>query len=178
MTFDLSKYRIIFKAKKFKLNYSVGIINLGLGNISSVVNILKKLGIKSFIINEANQLRSFNFLIIPGVGSFDYAMKEIDNKDWREGILSHVERGRYLLGICLGMQILCNKSEEGDLGGLGLIPGEFKKFVFENKKIKVPHMGWNTVDFTPQVSQYFLNCFLKSYFLNLIYCLEIVHNHS
>ncbi len=141
------------------MSYTVCICNLGLGNISSVVNILKKLGIKSFVTENPEDIQNFCYLIIPGVGAFDYAMEKINKSSWKEKIFGHVEKGGYLLGICLGMQILCTSSEEGDLLGLGLIPGEFKKFDFSSNKIKVPHMGWNTVSFTDKMPSTFKNAF-------------------
>ena len=87
-------------------------------------------------------------LIFPGVGNFDHVMNKIYEKKIDKAILNSLGNNSKLLGICVGMQALFTKSEEGKIKGLDLIKGEIKKFNFEKKIYKVPHMGWNKVNFT------------------------------
>ena len=123
----------------------ISIIDNELGNISSISNMLKKIGIESKRIKHPSEVDNSNKFILPGVGSFDYGMEKINNSGWKQFIQKKVQDGSFLLGICLGMQLLFDGSEEGNLPGLGLIPGKVVKFNLENKSFKVPHMGWNEV---------------------------------
>ncbi|PIE72284.1 MAG: imidazole glycerol phosphate synthase subunit HisH, partial [Deltaproteobacteria bacterium] len=95
----------------------------------------------AFLIEDAKKISSFDKLILPGVGSFKNAMEFLQAKDMIEPIKNFIKSGKYALGICLGMQILFNASEEGQgVSGLGLIDGEIKRFSHE---FKTPHMGWS-----------------------------------
>ncbi len=129
----------------------VKIIDIGLGNIASIQNMLKKIGFDSERMTEP--IISENkpdLLILPGVGSYDYAMKKLNDGGWVEFIQKIAsEKSTPIMGICLGMQLLCEGSEEGKLDGLSLIPGHFRKFQKneDQPKLKVPHMGWNEVHF-------------------------------
>ncbi len=123
----------------------ISIIDNELGNISSISNMLKKIGIESKRIKHPSEVNDSNKFILPGVGSFDYGMEKINNSGWKHVIQKKVQDGSFLLGICLGMQLLFDGSEEGNQHGLGLIPGHVVKFNFEDKSFKVPHMGWNEV---------------------------------
>jgi len=126
-----------------------GICCIGIGNTSSIANMIKKTGgnpIKIFSPNEIQD--NVNVLVIPGVGSFDYAMDKLHKSHWTDLIYSHIESNKFVLGICLGMQLLCESSEEGQREGLKIIPGKFIKFRSnEKEKLKVPHMGWNEVKY-------------------------------
>ena len=102
-------------------------------------------GLQSLKISNVNDLDNISYLIIPGVGAFDYAVKLLSEKGFFQSIRNFANRG-YILGICLGMQILCDSSEEGNLKGLGLIPGKYKKFN-SSCEFKVPKMGWNEVKY-------------------------------
>lgn len=124
----------------------ITIIDYGVGNLMSIKNILKKAGFKSLITSDVNEISKADKIILPGVGSFDAAMKNIemlklDNVLNRKVILEQIP----ILGICLGMQIMCNSSEEGSMKGLSWIDADVKRFVFADKKYKIPHMGWNVV---------------------------------
>jgi glutamine amidotransferase len=125
----------------------IGIINYGLGNINSIKNVLDYIGVKSRILNSVDDSFGVSKYILPGVGSFDAGMNGLINGKWVELLNEEVvKRDVPLLGICLGMQLMCLKSEEGVLPGLGLINAEVKRFSFSNdSQLKVPHMGWNTV---------------------------------
>tara|TARA_B100001057_G_scaffold481530_1_gene555665 strand:- start:322 stop:930 length:609 start_codon:yes stop_codon:yes gene_type:complete len=126
------------------MNNIIGIIDYGVGNTRSVQNMLWKLDIPSKLINNENQLKSVERIILPGVGSFDFAMENLCSKNLAGAIKSFSENG-YILGICLGMQVLGSFSEEGKLPGLDLIPGSIVKF--DISKVSVPHIGWNFVDY-------------------------------
>jgi imidazole glycerol-phosphate synthase subunit HisH len=124
----------------------IGIIDYGMGNVGSISNMLRKLGHKSKICLNAKDLESCSKVILPGVGSFDNAMQSLNTKGFIEIIINKIEKGDLFLGICLGMQLLGTASEEGDLNGLDIIPGQIIKFP-DSDKFKVPHMGWNSVSF-------------------------------
>lgn len=123
------------------------IINYGVGNLSSIANIIKKVGGESQIINDVSLLKTAKKIILPGVGAFDHGMEKLAEQGWIDGLNDAVLiRKIPVLGICLGMQLLCKSSEEGVLPGLGWIDAEVKKFNFpEGSDLKIPHMGWNTV---------------------------------
>lgn len=126
---------------------TVGVINLGLGNIRSVLNMLSYLNIPAVELKEPVEVREAKRLILPGVGHFDRAIEAIDSNEWKAYITESVyEHSKPILGICLGMQILSIGSEEGSKPGLGFIPAEFKRFDFSpHSSQRVPHMGWNFV---------------------------------
>ena len=124
----------------------IKIINLGIGNVSSVQNMIKRIGFKSDIVSHGEDLNQVDKIILPGVGSFDSAMESLDDLGFRNILTKKIINDRIpILGICLGMQLFLEKSEEGSLPGLGWIKGEVKKFNFAklNSKLKIPHMGWN-----------------------------------
>ncbi|SDH87252.1 glutamine amidotransferase [Planococcus glaciei] len=123
------------------------ILDYGMGNVGSILNMLKKLGHKSVISSDPNIIKEAGKLILPGVGSFDTGVEKLTKSGLIPLILNHAKvEKKPLLGICLGMQLLGEKSEEGKLAGLSLIPFESKKFNFEDKhNLKTPHMGWNLV---------------------------------
>lgn len=126
----------------------IGVIDYGIGNIGSILNMLKKIGVKAFPVKTVEDVIISDKLILPGVGSFDAGMQKLKSSGLHDAIMHHatVER-KPLLGICLGMQMLGTKSEEGSESGLNLIPFSCKKFMFDsNIKLKVPHMGWDIVD--------------------------------
>lgn len=127
----------------------IAVIDYGLGNLGSIANMLKAIGEKCVITNDGGILQSADKLILPGVGAFDAGMDRIDKYRLADVIkYQAVERKKPLLGICLGMQLLGRKSEEGNRQGLGLIPFESRRFQFEEKlNLKIPHMGWDIVNF-------------------------------
>lgn len=118
------------------------IIDYGLGNLRSAQKGLQYAGADVIISRKPSQIKQADGLVLPGVGAFKSAIKEI--KNIQDAIYSTVADGIPLLGICLGMQILLTESEEGGMiKGLGIIPG--KAIRFTSKGIKVPHMGWNSL---------------------------------
>jgi glutamine amidotransferase len=128
----------------------IAILDYGLGNLGSISNMLKVIGEKSKITNDIEIIRKADGLILPGVGAFDAGMSKLNESGLTEIIEEEAENGKHILGICLGMQLLGNRSEEGTLPGLCLIPFECKKFNFEDKSLKIPHMGWDVVDLKKQ----------------------------
>lgn len=126
---------------------SIYILDLGLGNISSIVRMIDKVGGRSEVIGSIPNLGRGNKFILPGVGHFDHGMRAMRNRGINADFFSEVlARKGIILGICLGMQLLCRGSEEGRESGLGLIDADVTKFRFStDAKLKIPHMGWNVV---------------------------------
>jgi len=123
----------------------IGIVDYNMGNLASVKNAFKKIGANAEIVRVAEKIKNYDKLILPGVGAFGDAMEHLKETNLEEAIKEFVKSGKYILGVCLGMQLLFEKSEEfGENRGLGLIEGEVKYFNKEKvKNHKIPHMGWN-----------------------------------
>jgi glutamine amidotransferase len=128
-------------------NQKVVIIDYGMGNIGSIDNMLKYLGVKAIISSDVTVISNADKIILPGVGHFDRAMTNIKNLGLMDVLkeMAMVKKKPFL-GICLGMQIMCKSSDEGLLPGLSFVQAEVKKFNFGlDSKLKVPHMGWNKI---------------------------------
>lgn len=125
----------------------IGIINYGLGNLGSIKNMLSYLGHDSMIVDSPENLDDVSKIILPGVGAFDTGMNSLIENKWLDVLNEKVLIKRMpVLGICLGMQLMTNYSEEGLIKGLCWINATTKKFKFdEGLELKIPHMGWNTV---------------------------------
>ena len=104
------------------------IYDYGIGNTGSIKNMIRRMGLNSEISSELELVRDASVCIIPGVGSFDTCVSEFMKQDSSQVLLERIASGLKTLGICVGMQMLFEQSEEGELKGLGLIPGEVKKF--------------------------------------------------
>ena len=126
----------------------VQIIDYGLGNLNSVGNMISKCGGSPVFIKEVSELSMKERIILPGVGAFNKGMKNLNDRDFIPLLNEAVKVNKVpILGICLGMQLLFDSSEEGNSDGLGWIPGSVIKFSFKNDvNLKIPHMGWNTVE--------------------------------
>ena len=123
----------------------IGIIDYGLGNIKAISNIYNKLKIKNFIIKKSEDFEMAERLILPGVGAFDSAIRNLKERDIFEKVNFLVlEKKTKILGICVGMQTFAKLSEEGELDGLNWIHGNVKKFIHHDN-LRLPHMGWNSV---------------------------------
>ncbi|KNF10168.1 imidazole glycerol phosphate synthase subunit HisH [Gottschalkia purinilytica] len=119
----------------------ISIIDYGVGNLNSVHKALLRLGFESNITNNINDINNSKAIILPGVGAFNDAMKNLKETEVIECISENVNKGKPLLGICLGMQLLYEKSfEDGVWEGLGFLKGEVVRF---DENVKIPHMGWN-----------------------------------
>lgn len=130
------------------LSQNIVIIDYGMGNVGSINNMLKYLGAKATISNDHATIKNADKLILPGVGHFDRAMENISRQSLL-GIIKEMalEKKIPFLGICLGMQLMCNASEEGKSAGLKLVNAEVRRFNFpDNNDLKIPHMGWNYIE--------------------------------
>lgn len=128
----------------------ISIVDYGMGNLRSVQKGLEKVGSSAIIVSTPEQVRSASKLILPGVGAFGDAMKHLRERGLVEPLMEFARSGRPFLGVCLGLQLLFDSSnEEGEFTGLGLIPGSVKRFDFRDtpagQGLKIPHMGWNAV---------------------------------
>lgn len=128
----------------------IGIVDYGVGNIGSVQNMLRKVGAECESVSAPSKLEDYAALVLPGVGAFDSGMSRLSDLGLDSALKHYAKQDKsYLLGICLGMQLLMSSSEEGDLPGLGLISGIVKRFdfssVIDGASLKIPHMGWNEV---------------------------------
>jgi len=130
----------------------IGIVDYNMGNLASVINAFAKVGVNASVENNPEKFKNYDKLILPGVGAFGDAMQHLQERDMVEAIQEYAKSGKYMMGICLGMQLLLNSSEEfGSNEGLGLIDGKVVAFDATKfqEKLKVPHMGWNRM-FTKQ----------------------------
>lgn len=118
-----------------------------MGNLGSIQNMFKRINVESETTGDPEQILKAKKILLPGVGAFDAAIERITQSGLRQVLDKKVlEEKVPVLGICLGMQLLTNSSEEGVLPGLGWVPAKTIKFVFEpGSKLKVPHMGWNLI---------------------------------
>ena len=125
----------------------IGVIDTGLSNFGSLKNILLRFDRKAEIISESNQLSDYCKIILPGVGKFDSAMSFLNKNKFAEDLISYIKNENIIiLGVCLGMQLLCKASDEGKLPGLGLIDANVRHLEnINNQKLRYPHMGWNKV---------------------------------
>jgi glutamine amidotransferase len=123
----------------------ISVIDYGVANLGSMLNMLRKIGVKAQAASEPADLKSAEKIILPGVGAFDHGVEALTERGLTESLKQKVlAESVPLLGICLGMQLLGNSSEEGELPGLGLIDARCERFRFpQGEQLKVPHMGWN-----------------------------------
>lgn len=157
----------------------IAIVDYGLGNVQALANIYKRLRIPAVLASSAADISGAERLILPGVGAFDWAMSRLNESGLRNALDEAVlERQVPVLGICVGMQMMANSSQEGRSAGLGWFEGEVKKFSSpqHSAPIQLPHMGWN--DVAPRAT----NCLFRElgsdarfYFLHSYY-FEPVHD--
>ena len=128
----------------------ISIINYPYGNVLSLMRAFEYLDVKVKLIEKASEIKFSNKLVFPGVGTFDKAIKFLKKNNFFDEILNHFDRDKPFLGICLGMHVLMEKSEElGDNHGLGFIEGKVKKIPEINKfnqRIKLPHINWSIIN--------------------------------
>jgi len=115
-----------------------------MGNLFSVQQAFKRLSQPLELISDVKTLNTCDALILPGVGAFDPAMRNLNNTELIPSIIEWVNNGKPLLGICLGLQLLFETSEEGSLKGLGIIKGDIRKLPVE-KSERIPHIGWSPI---------------------------------
>ena len=121
--------------------HKIGLIDYGMGNIHYVTKSLESLGEETLLIKEFNQSKECKAIILPGVGSFDPAMINLTNTDLIIDLKNWISSGKSFLGICLGLQLLFESSDEGKVPGLGILKGKIKK-IPDVVNQKIPHMGW------------------------------------
>jgi glutamine amidotransferase len=120
-----------------------------MGNLASVQNAFKKIDATIETFSNPEDINKYDKIVLPGVGAYADAMEHLNSNGMKEAIIEYANSGKYMLGICLGMQLLFEKSEEfGSTDGLGLIDGEVKYFdKSKMSDLKIPHMGWNSMNF-------------------------------
>jgi len=124
----------------------ITIIDYGMGNLRSVQKACEKLGYEAKITSSAAEIASAEKLILPGVGAFRDAIAHVQENNFVEPLKAHIDADKPLLGICLGLQLLFDRSyEDGEYSGLGIIAGEVVRFPAQ-PGLKVPHMGWNSLN--------------------------------
>lgn len=123
---------------------NVGVIDLGIGNVVSIKNALYTIGYDCTIIKESSLVQDFTHLILPGVGAFDRGMREINRLGFGKQLKIFKDNSKPILGICLGMQLLFDESEEGSEKGLGLIAGKITK-ILPVTNLRIPNTGWHSV---------------------------------
>ncbi len=128
----------------------ITIVDYGMGNLRSVQKAFERLGHEALISSDPDQIAHAQRLVLPGVGAFRDAIAELNRLQMVDSIRDHVAADRPFLGICLGLQLLLDRShEDGEWEGLGLVPGEVVRFGSTDgypEDLKIPHMGWNTLD--------------------------------
>jgi imidazole glycerol-phosphate synthase subunit HisH len=126
---------------------NIAVIDYDMGNLHSACKGLETAGAKTTVTDQAAELHKADAVVLPGVGSFDPAMQHLQARGLVPVIKDIIASGKPFLGICLGMQILFEGSEEGQEAGLGIFPGVIKRFQSE-PNLTIPHMGWNQLDYT------------------------------
>ena len=127
----------------------IAVIDYGVGNLFSLLSSLNYVGLDTKLTNNIEEIKNAKGIILPGVGAFRDAIGNLEKYGLKETLINEAKKGKPFLGICLGMQMLFEKSYEyGEYEGLGLINGtveEIKKYIPENSDLKIPHMGWNSL---------------------------------
>lgn len=125
----------------------IAVVDYGLGNVHAFVNIYRRLDVPVMTATAPEHLYSADRIILPGVGAFDWALTRLNGSGMRQALEDCADKGKPILGVCVGMQLMARRSEEGNLSGLDWIGGEVKKFDASTwvQKTKLPHMGWNDI---------------------------------
>ncbi len=134
-------FQVKNQIEEFFTEMQLGLIDYGMGNLHSVQQAFRKLGQPLKLITSPNDIEGCNALILPGVGAFDPAMKNLEKTELIPHIKNWVKNGKPLLGICLGLQLLFESSDEGSIAGLGLLKGQIRRLPSTQNE-RIPHMGW------------------------------------
>jgi imidazole glycerol-phosphate synthase subunit HisH len=143
----------------------IAVIDYEMGNLGSVAKALNYLGLPALVTQDADTAFRADKLVLPGVGAMEYAMQQLKRLGLDQAIREYLKTGRPFLGICLGMQLLFERSEEGGAAGLGILAGQVKRFP-RMPGLKIPHMGWNSLngcrlDLLPEGGSFY---FVHSYY--------------
>ena len=122
------------------------IVDYDAGNLKSVERACREVGLDAVISNDPGRIRAADRIIFPGVGAAGSAMRSLAASGVDAALVDAFHAGTPILGICLGLQISLDHSEENDTGTLGLVPGDVRRFRLDDPRLKVPHMGWNAVN--------------------------------
>ena len=135
----------------------IAIIDYGVGNLFSLKSSFAAIGIEAVVTNDKDVIEKADKIILPGVGAFEDAIKKLKDSGMADVVISEAKKGKPMMGICLGMQILFDKSYEyGEFEGLGLIKGEIRPISdVIDKNLKIPHIGWNALSFKGEKSPIF-----------------------
>jgi len=149
----------------------ITIIDYGLGNLSAFINVYKRLNIDVQLASTIGELKKASKLILPGVGTFDQAMNKLNSSGLRNYLDELVLIKKIpVIGVCVGMQIMALKSDEGVLPGLGWIDGKVKRLFLNNKDLPLPHMGWNDIKIQKKISLIAnIDIYKRFYFLHSYY---------
>jgi len=157
----------------------IAVIDYGAGNLGSVYKALRYVGADAVITNDPDVVASAESLVLPGVGAFAHCMRGLENVNLTQATRDFIDSGRPFLGICVGLQMLFDESEEmGATPGLGLLRGKVVRFDFDDHSplttqhsaIKVPHIGWNEIEFEPDSPLFAgLNQGDRAYFVHSYY---------
>jgi imidazole glycerol-phosphate synthase subunit HisH len=126
---------------------TIAVIDYDMGNLHSALKGIEQAGGNPTVVDTAQAIAAADAIVLPGVGSFDPAMQHLRSRDLEAPLKAAIAAGKPFLGICLGLQILFDGSDEGIEPGLGIIPGRVQKFQPE-PKLTIPHMGWNQIQLT------------------------------
>jgi len=150
----------------------IGVLDYGSGNVSAFLNAFKDIGITACRVSTPETGKNIKSIILPGVGSYDWALNQLKKNGLENFLLKRVDEGMPVLGVCVGMQMLGRSSQEGASEGLGLIEGNVERFPSESQW-PVPHMGWNNIVLERKLHPLFENIssednfyFLHSYYFN------------
>jgi len=144
-------------------------VDYGVGNLAGCVAAFTRIGVKSIVTNEKSDILNSRAIILPGVGSFDAAAENLVSFGVRDVLLEFAESGKPVLGICLGMQLMLDRSEEGKLAGLGFVQGETVK-LSSAESAKVPHMGLERVTPSEEFEKTLPTISDKFYFMHSYFC--------
>src|SRR3989344_8748786 len=127
----------------------IAIIDYGIGNLRPIAKGLEEVGGEVIVTSDHDAIRNADRLVLPGVGAFGDGMRNLQEKGLDALLTEEVrKKGKPFLGVCLGMQLICTRSEEfGEHKGLGWIDADVKRFAFTDATLRIPHVGWNTVRF-------------------------------
>jgi imidazole glycerol-phosphate synthase subunit HisH len=152
-TINIDRYGIIslLRLQQHYLMLKIAVVDYDMGNLHSVCKALQYAGVQTLITHEYSELMAADAIVLPGVGSFDPAMKKLRDRNLEQPIKDIIASGKPFLGICLGLQILFDQSDEGIEPGLGVIAGCVRKFQPE-QNLTIPQMGWNQLHLSQPTS--------------------------